>query len=363
MQALSILINSAGGGIALSQSNAVQGSSVATLAAAFPGSNTAGNLLLAFVRMSTSTQTVTVTDSAGNTYTDAVSQKQTADGSQVHLFYAKNITGGANTVTAHFSASNGHPWLAIYEYSGLSKTAPLDQKASAQGNSTTPSTGATPLTTSANELLFVGAGLSCTSTVTATGGSGYTLGQQDTSTSRASTETCLVSATGSYTGTFTLSAAANWSAVIATFSAAGAASQPAIHHHLAAGWHSEHCIRCNARSNWWKHAVHLVDCDRHATGRIIAGGKHWCDFRHAHRNRHEQFHSESRRSQLANRNESTQHCHQLRRRRDCAVAIECGAGQFSGFARSRISGPQHGWEFDSRVCADVYFDPDRDGYR
>ena len=93
---------------------------------------------------------------------------QTADGSQVHLFYAKNIAGGANTVTAHFSASNGHPWLAIYEYSGLSTTSPLDQKASAQGNSTTPSTGATPITTSANELVFVGAGLPSTSGVTVT---------------------------------------------------------------------------------------------------------------------------------------------------------------------------------------------------
>ena len=154
--------------------------------------------------MSTSTQTVTVTDSAGNTYTDAVSQAQTADGSQVHLFYAKNIAGGANTVTAHFSASNTHPWLAIYEYSGLSTTSPLDQKASAQGNSTTPNTGATPITTSANELVFVGAGLPSTSTITVTGGSGYTLGQQNTSTSRASTETRLVSATGAYTGTFSL---------------------------------------------------------------------------------------------------------------------------------------------------------------
>jgi hypothetical protein len=167
--------------------------------------------------MSTSTQIVTVTDSAGNTYTDAVSQTQTADGSQVHLFYAKNIAGGANTVTAHFSGSNGHPWLAVYEYSGLSKTAPLDQKASAQGNSTTPSTGATPTTLAANELAFVGSGLPAGVSGTARAGSGYTQALQSTGASRADTETRAVSAAGAYTGTFTLSTAANWSAVIATF--------------------------------------------------------------------------------------------------------------------------------------------------
>jgi subtilisin family serine protease len=215
-RALSITINTAAA-IALAQSNAVQGSSVGSIAAAFPGSNTAGNLILAFVRMSSSTQTVTVTDSAGNAYTDAVSQVQTADGSQVHLFYAKNIIGGTNTITATFSASNNHPWLAIYEYSGLSKTAPLDQKAAAQGNSVAPNTGSTPTTTAANELLFVGMGLPASFTGTVTAGASYTQALKDSSTSPASNETAVVTATGAYTGTFTLSAAANWSAVIATF--------------------------------------------------------------------------------------------------------------------------------------------------
>src|SRR2546421_4319686 len=108
--------------------------------------------------MSTTGQTVTVADSAGNIYADAASQVQTADGHQIYVFYAKNVAGGANTVTATFSSTNNHPWLAIFEYSGLSSTNPLDQTAHAQGNSSSADSG--PITTStANELLFVATGL------------------------------------------------------------------------------------------------------------------------------------------------------------------------------------------------------------
>jgi hypothetical protein len=219
----------AGGGIVQTQSNAVQGSGVGSVSVGFPTNNTAGNLIIAFVRMSSSTQTVSVTDTAGNTYTDAVSQVQSSDGHQIYIFYAKNIARGANTVKATFSSTNKRPWLAIYEYSGLSTTSPLDKTAAAQGSSSTPSTGATAMTQAASELAFVGAGFNTPSfTGTVTAGTGYTLGQQDTNTSRAATETSVVSSTGSYTGTFTLGGTANWSAVLATFAAAGTATAPTI---------------------------------------------------------------------------------------------------------------------------------------
>src|SRR5581483_1647463 len=120
-------------------------------AAAFGSGNTSGNLIVAFVRMSGTSQTVSVSDSVGNVYADAVSQAQTGDGHQVHIFYAANVAGGANTVTASFSGTNNHPWLAVYEYSGVSA---LDQTAAAQGASAFASTGATANTSSANELLF-----------------------------------------------------------------------------------------------------------------------------------------------------------------------------------------------------------------
>jgi hypothetical protein len=131
--------------------------------------------------------------------------------------YAKNIKAGANTVTATFSATNNHPWLAIYEYSGLSTTNPLDRTAHAQGSSASPNSGASAITTTANELVFAAAGFVNNYAGTATAGSGYTLQQQDTGTSRAVTETTIVASTGTYAGTFTLSTSTNWSTVLATF--------------------------------------------------------------------------------------------------------------------------------------------------
>jgi len=209
--------NSGGSGIVMFQSANAMGSGVVSVQSAFPSANTAGNLILAFVRMSTTSQTVNVTDSAGNVYIDAVTQAQTSDGHQLHLFYARNILGGANTVTATFSGTNNHPWLAVYEYHGLSTTLPLDRTSGAQGRNTAVSSGSTLVTSSANELVFAGVGLPSGYSGTETVGSGFVLGQRNTSTSPGATESALVTTTGSYTGTFALSSSTNWSALVATF--------------------------------------------------------------------------------------------------------------------------------------------------
>ncbi len=206
--------------IALLQSGSAQGTVVASVAKAFGGANTAGNMIIAFVRISGTSQTVTLTDSLGNNYVKAASQQQTSDGHTSYLFYASNIKGGANTVTASFAASNKHPWLAVYEYSGLSK---LDKTSSAQGYGTSVSSGAMATTTSATELMFAGVGLPASSTAQITPASGCTMLQQNVypnGTAPGGNEHMAMSGTGSYAGGFTLSAAANWSAVVATFAGA-----------------------------------------------------------------------------------------------------------------------------------------------
>jgi hypothetical protein len=203
------------------QSGAAEGTAAGSLSASFPSANTAGNLIVAVVRMSTTTQTVNVRDTAGNTYTDAVSQGQTADGHQVHIFYAKNIAGGTNTVTASFSSTNNHPWVGIYEYSGLSTTNPLDQVAHAQGNGNSPFSGL--ITTRANnELEIAVSGFPASYTGSVSAGGGLTLQLQDTGRSRAATEAAiLTSANNSSAGRFLLNPGTNWSIAVATFAAAG----------------------------------------------------------------------------------------------------------------------------------------------
>ncbi|HEY3356767.1 MAG TPA: putative Ig domain-containing protein, partial [Polyangia bacterium] len=210
--------------VALVQSASTVGSNVTSASVAFTGANSAGNLIIAAVRASTTTQTVTVTDSRGNAYAEAVGQTQTTDGHQLHIYYARNIAAGANTVRAAFSGSNRRAWLAIFEYRGLSTTTPLDRTARGQGSGTAVSSGATATTTSPYELVFAAVGVPAGSTATITGGSGFTILQR--SSGAGGTEAATVAAAGAYTGTFTLSAAANWSAVTATFAAAGQAPPP-----------------------------------------------------------------------------------------------------------------------------------------
>ncbi len=212
-----LTVNVAGANIALIQSAKASGTSISSLSAAFSNPSTAGNLIVAFVRMSSTNQTVTVSDTLGNVYSNAVSQAQTSDGHQIYIFYAKNIRAGVNAFSAAFSAVNNHPFVAIYEYSGLSATAPLDKVAAAQGNSASVSTGPTAATSSARELVFAGTGFPNNWVGAVTAGSGYTLQQQDTGTSRAATEAASVSSSASYSGTFGLNASTSWSSVVATF--------------------------------------------------------------------------------------------------------------------------------------------------
>ena len=219
-QSLSIQVNSHDtNAIALVQSSRAAGSGVSSLSQAFSTPNSAGNLIIAFVRMSTSSQTVQVTDTLGNVYADAVSQVQSDDAHQTHIFYAANIAAGANTVTASFSGINNHPWLAIYEYSGLDPSTPLDQTAHSQGSTSSANSGATQATSSARELVFGGVGLPASTTQAVAADTGFTLLQQDLppDTSRAANEQDIANSVAQYAASFTLSGTTNWTAVLATF--------------------------------------------------------------------------------------------------------------------------------------------------
>jgi hypothetical protein len=167
--------------------------------------------------MSTTWQTVTIGDTAGNAYTEAASQQQAADGHQLHLFYAKNIAGLANTVTATFSSTNNHPWIAIFEYSGLSITTPLDQTAHGQGSGALADSGPAATTAASNELIFAAVGLPASYTGVATAGTGYMLQLQDNGSERGATESMTASSTGVFDGSFNLNPSTYWSAIVATF--------------------------------------------------------------------------------------------------------------------------------------------------
>jgi hypothetical protein len=169
----------------------------------------AGDLNVIIIGWNDSTATVnTVHDTVGNAYTAAlVPTVQAGSASQV-IYYAKNIAGaaaGANTVTVTFNGSAVFPDIRILEYSGIDTASPLDVTAASSGTSTTASSGAVT-TLNANDLI-IGADLVQTTTTAA--GAGFTT-RFITSPDGDIAEDRVVTATGSYTATATISPSGQW---------------------------------------------------------------------------------------------------------------------------------------------------------
>jgi hypothetical protein len=162
---------------------------------AFSSGNTAGNLIVVYAIWS-NTNSSSVSDSGGNAYAAAARTTWGTNWS-AQVFYAKNITGGSNTVTVTFAtAVNSFGAIYIHEYTGVDKVSPLDVSTSAIGTSRAMSSGSVT-TTNASDLLF-GAGAS-SKTVTKAG-AGWTT----RSTAYGNrTEDRNVTTTGSYAATAT----------------------------------------------------------------------------------------------------------------------------------------------------------------
>jgi len=204
----------------------------ATTIAAPAANHTTGNLLVVFVGFySTSVTVSSIGDTAGNTYTKITSIKDSY--STIECWYAKNITGNANNVvTATFSASVTYRGITVDQYSGCDTSAPLDQYNTGTGNDTAPITG-NITTTTANEVLVAGVYLLYTKTITA--GTNYTLRTlTNPAPSKGASEDRIVSATGTYNATFSLSDSTPWVSIVASFKAVAVAGPAAVGSSMAA---------------------------------------------------------------------------------------------------------------------------------
>jgi chitodextrinase len=142
-----------------------------TVSKTFSTANTAGNLIVAYLMWS-NTGSASVTDSKGDVYTAATARTTWGSQWSSQVFYAANIAGGTNTVTASFGTSiTSFGLLYTHEYSGLATSNPLDVTASATGSAKAMNSGSAT-TTNANDLIFAGGGSN--SSVTAAG-TGFTL--------------------------------------------------------------------------------------------------------------------------------------------------------------------------------------------
>jgi N,N-dimethylformamidase beta subunit-like protein/IPT/TIG domain-containing protein len=198
----------------------------ATVTVTYAVAQTAGNLNIVVVGWNDSTAVVSsVTDMTGNVYTLAVGPTVQAGFATQAIYYAKNIAGAAangNTVTVRFSVPAAYPDIRILEYSGLDKSSPLDVTAAATGNSATSNSGAAT-TTNANDLIF---GANLVRTLTGAPGAGF-ISRIITSPDGDIAEDQIVTATGSYSATASLTSAGPWIMQMVAFKAASNATTPA----------------------------------------------------------------------------------------------------------------------------------------
>jgi len=167
-----------------------------------------GNTNIVIVGWNSITTSITsLVDNAGNTYQIAAPMTRGSSHSQA-IYYAKNITGGAPTVTVTMSASTAFIDMRIMEYSGLDTSTPFDVAASGIGGSGTATSG--NLTTNFPVELIVGGGSTLNSFTAA--GSNYTLRlltqDSDIAEDRVVNATGTYAATANVTGPYVMQAAA-----------------------------------------------------------------------------------------------------------------------------------------------------------
>ena len=201
--------------IALVQNAGKDAGTTASTTLAFPSTNTAGNLIAVAVRAGGINQVFTITDTRGNLYRKAVQFNVTLDSVTLAVFYAENISGGANTVQVS-STQSGTLRLAILEYSGVATTNALDVTAAAQGTSAAPTSG--NATTTANGDLVIGV-FSTADPANVTAGTGFALRSAVPANPNAKLAVAdrVQTAAGSAAAAASLGATTTWGSVFAAF--------------------------------------------------------------------------------------------------------------------------------------------------
>ncbi len=183
----------------------------ADISVTFASPQNVGDLDVVVVAWIGGLSALTVTDTAGNIYSEAGTDSNSNFTQAV--FYAPNIAAAAagNVVTASFGTSQGNSTLRAIEYSGLAAS-PLDAMQTSKGNGSTASASVT--TSNAHDLIYVGE----TSDQTATGaGTGYTerlLVDGDLVEDR------VVTTAGTQQASVPLNQTANWVVTMVAFKAA-----------------------------------------------------------------------------------------------------------------------------------------------
>lgn len=131
---------------------------VSSVAATYSNSNASGNLLIAVVTWDNQALTASVADATNGAWTAIGSPVNWSTARREQAFFFPNCAAHASTlVTATFSGTTTSlARIAIFEFSGVMATSPLDvipTNGGTSGTSTTPDSGSAT-TTNSNDLIF-----------------------------------------------------------------------------------------------------------------------------------------------------------------------------------------------------------------
>jgi hypothetical protein len=201
--------------IQLLQHEGIDCGTTSSCSLSFQNSTTPGDLIVVGLRIGHDLGTVTITDSAGNPYTQVITRVNPNDVHQLYIFCAQNIRGGSATVQVKVSTSDSLVRMTIAEYSGIASSGALDQTTSNVGGGTAVNSG-TVTTTQPNELLV---GIAANS-----GGVAWSAGPNwtihDSPANKLVDADQIVTSTVTTSAQFTLAVSDYWTAAIATFKAA-----------------------------------------------------------------------------------------------------------------------------------------------
>jgi len=192
------------------------------------GKTTTGDTLLVGVETNNDVAISSITDTQGNTYVRDAAFAGAPN--RLSIWRASNITGGAvPVVTINFVAKETAT-AVVAEYNGIASVSPFDQTASNnQFGATSYTSGTTPATTQATELVFGVHMNRSTNLGTWTPAGGFTtVLEQDNATSKHQfqVQDQFVTTTGAFASTGTHSTAVTITSLVATYKVGAAAVAP-----------------------------------------------------------------------------------------------------------------------------------------
>jgi len=130
----------------LAQATASNTKAASTFSLSFPNNTVAGDLILVGFDFATSASLSSISDSQGNTFTEVGTQLTSPGNGLSRVYYAKNIKGGADTVTVNLTASSAYIEVYLNEYYGINQTTPIDAQAGIAGSAAAVSSGSATTT-------------------------------------------------------------------------------------------------------------------------------------------------------------------------------------------------------------------------